>query len=616
MMWNKKIADFDGEHLFSVSGANYIAPKSSPVVTIPSLRGAGLITVFSLPHNKYQRVSREWIQSSVENYLTIDDVFKLSFLRTVVFYGAAEGDADVTTDAHEYLTQKGNERIVFLTEPFLRPGPYYCHGEELRDVWKLVDDTSGTCMVTLKPQSTSRQPFEPFTIKSPGSQFNSFAIPSRIKASNPTSPSCAGLRVVIKDNIHLKGIKTSVGNKAFHDTYPPSAESASCVQSMIDLGMVIVGKTKMTSFANWEEPVEYIDYQAPWNPRADGYQSPGGSSSGSAAAIASYDWLDIAIGTDNLPYGVGVLDSVLLGDRFLQISWDTAGVLARDLQQCRDFSRVWLSPEKLKSDPGPFTSIIWPTDYWSIIDSHQADTAVQFVHTIESVLNIKCTEVSFAAAWKQSPPSDAQRLSLGDYTNDAAKAQCFDAYHNCDDFRARYKQLVGHAPYVSPANQELWSFAQNISKEGRDRDFARLHVFRQWLTRTVLTGNDSNALIIMPLESMTARYRDETPKFPRPPQPGVNALALAPVMKAPVISIPVAELPYHSRITNRQEMLPLVLAVMGPEGTDLALMDAMLRVMRDSGMPTVVKTGRSMFDEYHSGSQEKVPIQSGCGLGS
>ncbi|KAJ4402242.1 hypothetical protein N0V85_005352 [Neurospora sp. IMI 360204] len=54
----------------------------------------------------------------------------------------------------------------------------------------------------------------------------------------------------------------------------------------------------MNSFANWEEPIEYVDYQAPWNPRGDQYQSMGGSSSGSAAAVAAYDWLDIAIGTD------------------------------------------------------------------------------------------------------------------------------------------------------------------------------------------------------------------------------------------------------------------------------------------------------------------------------
>ena len=111
----------------------------------------------------------------------------------------------------------------------------------------------------------------------------------------------AGLRIVIKDNIHLKGIKTSVGNRAFYNTYPPQQSSAGTIRKIIDQGAVIVGTTKMTSFANWEEPIEHVDYQAPWNPRADGHQSPGGSSSGSAAAIASYDWLDIAIGTDSKP---------------------------------------------------------------------------------------------------------------------------------------------------------------------------------------------------------------------------------------------------------------------------------------------------------------------------
>lgn len=110
--------------------------------------------MLSLPHDKYLRVSGEWIRSSVENYVNIDDVFNVSFLRTIVFHGAAEDQVDVTADARKYLAQQGNERIVFLTEPNLRPGPYYCYGEELRDIWKLVDDTSGTYMVTLKPQST------------------------------------------------------------------------------------------------------------------------------------------------------------------------------------------------------------------------------------------------------------------------------------------------------------------------------------------------------------------------------------------------------------------------------------------------------------------------------
>ncbi len=105
---------------------------------------------------------------------------------------------------------------------------------------------------------------------------------------------------MVKNNIHLKGTKVSQGNKAFYDTYPPQIESADCIQKLLDNGVSVVGKAKMNAFGNWEEPLEYVDYQAPWNPRVDRYQSPGRSSSGSAATIAAYPWLDAVIGTDSM----------------------------------------------------------------------------------------------------------------------------------------------------------------------------------------------------------------------------------------------------------------------------------------------------------------------------
>jgi len=68
---------------------------------------------------------------------------------------------------------------------------------------------------------------------------------------------------------------------------------------LLEQGVAVVAKTKLSSFGNWEEAIEYTDYHAPWNLRADGYQSTGGSSSGSASAIVTYDCLDISIGTDS-----------------------------------------------------------------------------------------------------------------------------------------------------------------------------------------------------------------------------------------------------------------------------------------------------------------------------
>jgi Asp-tRNA(Asn)/Glu-tRNA(Gln) amidotransferase A subunit family amidase len=103
----------------------------------------------------------------------------------------------------------------------------------------------------------------------------------------------------VKDNFNLKGVKTSVGNRAYWNLYPPCSQTASSLQVLERKGAQILGKTKLCSFAGREEPTEYVDFQAPFNPRADGYQSPAGSSSGSAAAVAAYDWIDVAVGTDS-----------------------------------------------------------------------------------------------------------------------------------------------------------------------------------------------------------------------------------------------------------------------------------------------------------------------------
>ena len=110
----------------------------------------------------------------------------------------------------------------------------------------------------------------------------------------------AGFRITIKDNFALEGIKSTMLNRAYTELYMPKNESATVVQKLVGLGAVIVGKTKMCAFASAEEPTDqWIDYHCPWNPRGDTYQSPSGSTNGSAASLAGYDWLDFSVGTDS-----------------------------------------------------------------------------------------------------------------------------------------------------------------------------------------------------------------------------------------------------------------------------------------------------------------------------
>lgn len=58
----------------------------------------------------------------------------------------------------------------------------------------------------------------------------------------------------VKDLYDLKGVKTSEGNRAWYHLYPPAKTTAVAVQRLVDLGAIVVGKTRTSQFANGEQP--------------------------------------------------------------------------------------------------------------------------------------------------------------------------------------------------------------------------------------------------------------------------------------------------------------------------------------------------------------------------
>lgn len=74
---------------------------------------------------------------------------------------------------------------------------------------------------------------------------------------------------------------------------PTSLPTAAVVESLRRDQAYILGMTKLSSMIAREEPLDATDFPTCFNPRGDSYQSPAGSSSGSAAAVAAYDWADV-----------------------------------------------------------------------------------------------------------------------------------------------------------------------------------------------------------------------------------------------------------------------------------------------------------------------------------
>ncbi|MDE6698316.1 MAG: Asp-tRNA(Asn)/Glu-tRNA(Gln) amidotransferase subunit GatA [Lachnospiraceae bacterium] len=203
------------------------------------------------------------------------------------------------------------------------------------------------------------------TIDKDGALKQAEEIQSKIESGELVSP-LAGVPVAIKDNICTEGMLTTCSSKILGNFVPTF--SAEVVENLKKAGAVIIGKTNMDEFAmgSTTETSAYGVTRNPKNPE----HVPGGSSGGSAAAVAANECF-YALGSDTggsirQPAGycgvVGMKPTYSTVSRYGLIAYgsslDQIGPLCKDVTDCATILDIISSHDTKDS-----TSVGNKTDY-------------------------------------------------------------------------------------------------------------------------------------------------------------------------------------------------------------------------------------------------------------
>ena len=362
--------------------------------------------------------------------------------------------------------------------------------------------------------------------------------------------SLAGLRLAVKDLFDVVGYRTGCGCPLKLAASPVHARTAPTIQKLLDAGAHFVGKTHTDELA-WSLYGMNAHFGTPVNFAAPD-RIPGGSSSGSAAAVAA-GLADIGVGTDTggsvrAPASFCGLWGIrpthgrisLEGCMELAASFDTCGLFARDASTLAKAGAVVLGED----------AIVLPDEpRWLLAE----DMAACLASEPRSV---------FDAAHRHQPST-----AVAVYPEIGATAlyQAYRTLQGCDCKRSVVPFIEHSGMPLAAGIDERFAHAKSMT----DEDEAAADAIRQAFRRRLeaLLGNDG--VLIAPVVH-DAPFRLDAP---RAVFDGFRHEAMGLLCVAGLSGLPQVVLP-----AGRVDGAPYGISIIGPRGSDRSLIAAASRL--------------------------------------
>ncbi|KAF7517375.1 hypothetical protein G7054_g13836 [Neopestalotiopsis clavispora] len=235
-----------------------------------------LLTPLTVFTSAREPVTCDWIQDQVSIYKTHDDVFEETCMHAIYLQGGSSYDNNISSCLEQVygtkliLSDEDNhqQHVGVISNDTVPKGPYiaYLMGQDivLGPVYRVYHDELQAFMNGILPNGTEGA-YRYAGVNTMSDATVGIPVPSRLYTANATTEQrrpFAGLRVTVKDIIDIQGIKTTNGNRAWAKLYGAANTTAPVVQRLVDMGAVLIGKTKTSQFANSDRvTADWVDYQ-------------------------------------------------------------------------------------------------------------------------------------------------------------------------------------------------------------------------------------------------------------------------------------------------------------------------------------------------------------------
>ncbi|KAH7336330.1 amidase signature domain-containing protein [Rhexocercosporidium sp. MPI-PUGE-AT-0058] len=539
-------------------------------------------------------------KAKISIFLSQDDVIHESFTKNLLFKTASH--TKVSWESDNINTDPPHVQSDFPCE-----GPYFLIGTTLYKVFKLYPDVYNAFMYGIL-QSGDSSSFE----KSPVEGY--IPVPSRLHHNkDDIRKPLSGKRIAVKDIYNIQGLATGVSSQAYVRLNKPATKTARCIQDLLDLGAVIVGKAKTVQFASGMTAGDWTESPCPTNPRGDQQLDPGCSSAGSAVSIAGYRWLDYAVGSDSLGsmtgpavncgiFGIRPSTGILSNDGGLPVSThlDTPGCFARSIADLSLVTSRWLRGQSINRTDIPShlkpTRILLFEEAIQISIRTQLDAFGGFLAELEQHSGVKSTTFSVADLWKSKHPPKTSSSVEKYLATTVAHIQLYDSYHNNLRFRTDYMAAFDEKPSVDPMVQFKWDLASKLTDDQYKDACQEKKIIKEFLEKEVFTDR---TIMVLPGGYPGPSYRDEVSRTDEQRMKwqgyGLQHTTYSVLGGLPAVVLPVGERTYKSKFSGKVEKQPISVMIVGPRGSDNWLVGCLEKVWKESGRPSSVKVGTSMF---------------------